>query len=161
MVGAFGGQENADVFTNSDKGRTLKASLKAQKTFENGLYLMAAYNFLDSKDINSIEAEITGDAFAFNPVLSNANDAILAPSKYGDKHRFIGVAAMSWNYGSSKEWTTTITSFYELAKGGRFNYTYAGDINNDESNLNDLIYILITSETVQMNFSTATDAVNL
>ena len=161
VVGAYGSQANAYVFTNSDKGRTLNASLKAQKTFDNGLYLMAAYNFLDSKDVNSIEAEITGDAFAFNPVLSNANSATLAHSKYGDRHRLIAVAAKSWNYGANNEWTTTLSSFYELAKGGRFNYTYAGDINNDGSNLNDLIYIPTTSEIGQMDFSTATDASNL
>ena len=161
VVGAYGSQANAYVFTNSDKGRTLNASLKAQKTFDNDLYLMAAYNFLDSKDINSIEAEITGDAFAFNPVLSNANSATLAHSRYGDRHRFIAVAAKSWNYGANNEWTTTLSSFYELVKGGRFNYTYAGDINNDGSNLNDLIYIPTTSEIGQMDFSTASDASNL
>ncbi|WP_343329905.1 TonB-dependent receptor [Polaribacter staleyi] len=143
---------NAYVFTNSNKGRTLNASLKAQKNFDNGLYLMAAYNFLNSKDVNSIEAEITGDAFDFNPVLSNSNDATLAHSKYGDPHRFIGVASKSWSYGTNDKWTTTISSFYELAKGGRFNYTYAGDINNDGSNLNDLIYIPTDSQIDAMTF---------
>jgi len=152
---------NAYVFTNSDKGRTLNVSLKAQKNFDNGLYLMAAYNFLDSKDVNSIEAEITGDAFAFNPILSNANNATLANSRYGDTHRFIGVASKSWSYGSNKKWSTTVSSFYELAKGGRFNYTYAGDINNDGSNLNDLIYIPTTSEISQMQFGNTNDASNL
>jgi hypothetical protein len=152
---------NAYVFTNSSKGKTLNASLKAQKTFDNGLYLMGAYNYLDSKDVNSIEAEITGDAFAFNPILSNANTATLAQSKYGDTHRFIGVASKSWNYGSDDKWTTTVSSFYELAKGGRFNYTYAGDINNDGSGLNDLIYIPTASEISQMQFGNASDASNL
>ena len=42
------------------------AQLKAQKTFGKGLYTMLAYNYLNSEDVNSIEAEITGDAFAFN-----------------------------------------------------------------------------------------------
>ncbi len=149
---------NGYVFTNSDKGRTFNASLKAQRTFENGLYLMGAYNYLNSKDVNSIEAEITGDAFAFNPILSNANDAVLAHSKYGDTHRFIGVASKTWAYGTDDKWTTTISSFYELAKGGRFNYTYAGDINNDGSNLNDLIYIPTASEVNQMQFSGAGQA---
>jgi hypothetical protein len=159
--GGTNDKSNAYVFTNSNKGHTLNASLKAQKTFDNGLYLMGAYNFLDSRDVNSIEAEITGDAFDFNPTLGNVNSATLAHSKYGDRHRFIGVAAKSWNYGSDKEWTTTISSFYELAKGGRFNYTYAGDINNDGSNLNDLIYIPTTSEIGEMNFILASDASNL
>jgi hypothetical protein len=122
---------------------------------------MAAYNYLDSKDVNSIEAEITGDAFDFNPTLANATSATLANSKYGDKHRFIGVASKSWNYGANKKWTTTVSSFYELAQGGSFNYIYAGDINNDGSNLNDLIYIPTTSEISQMQFANSNDAANL
>jgi hypothetical protein len=122
---------------------------------------MAAYNYLDSQDVNSIEAEITGDAFDFNPILANANNATLANSRYGDNHRFIGVASKSWSYGSNKKWSTTVSSFYEVAKGGRFNYTYAGDINNDGSNLNDLIYIPTTSEISQMQFGNTNDASNL
>ena len=144
---------NAYVFTNSDKGRTFNASFKAQKTFEGGLYLMGAYNFLNSKDVNSIEAEITGDAFDFNPTLGNVNDATLSYSKYGDTHRFIGVASKTWKYGANDQWGTTLSAFVEYAQGGRFNYTYAGDINNDGSPLNDLIYVPTSAEVNQMQFS--------
>ena len=143
----------AYVFTNSDKGRTFNASFKAQKSFENGLYLMTAYNYLNSKDVNSIEAEITGDAFDFNPVLGNSNDANLAYSKYGDTHRVIGVVSKNWTYGSNDQWGTTISTFFEYAQGGRFNYTYAGDINNDGSSLNDLIYVPTSTEISSMVFS--------
>lgn len=153
MVGAFGSKANAYVFTNSDKGRTLNATFKAQKSFENGLYVMAAYNYLNSKDVNSIEAEITGDAFAFNPTLNNANDATLAYSKYGDMHRFIGVVSKTWKYGSSEQWGTSLSTFFEYAQGGRFSYTYGGDINNDGSGVNDLIYVPTSAEVNQMQFS--------
>ncbi|MDP2069872.1 MAG: carboxypeptidase regulatory-like domain-containing protein [Lutibacter sp.] len=149
----WGDPTSAYVFTNSDKGRTFNASFKAQKSFENGLYVMGAYNYLNSKDVNSIEAEITGDAFAFNPTLGNANDATLAYSKYGDTHRFIGVVSKTWQYGSNDQWGTTLSTFFEYAQGGRFNYTYAGDINNDGSSLNDLIYIPTAEEVNQMQFS--------
>ncbi len=148
----------AYVFTNSDKGRTFNATVKAQKTFLNGLYVMGAYNYLNSKDVNSIEAEITGDAFAFNPSLGNVNNANLAYSKYGDTHRIIGVASKSWNYGADDKWGTTISTFFEYAQGGRFNYTYAGDINGDGSNLNDLIYVPTSSEINSMQFSGAGQA---
>ncbi|MCF6168423.1 carboxypeptidase regulatory-like domain-containing protein [Lutibacter sp.] len=154
----WGAPTNAYVFTNSDKGRIFNATFKAQQTFENGLYLMAAYSYLNSKDVNSIEAEITGDAFAFNPALGNVNDATLAFSKYGDTHRFIMVTSKTWQYGANDKWGTTISSFYELAKGGRFSYTYSGDINNDGSNLNDLIYIPTSAEINQMQFSGAGQA---
>ena len=148
----------AYVFTNSDKGRTFNASFKAQRTFENGLYFMGAYNYLNSKDVNSIEAEITGDAFAFNPTLGNSNDATLAYSKYGDTHRIIGVASKTWKYAANNNWETTISTFFEYAQGGRFNYTYAGDINGDGSNLNDLIYVPTASEIGSMQFSGAGQA---
>ena len=145
---------NAYVFTNSDKGRIWNMSLKAQKTFDSGLYTMLSYSYLDAKDVNSIEAEITGDAFDFNPNYGNANLDVLAHSKYGDKHRFIGVASKQWTYGNDDIWSTTISTFFEYAQGGRFNYTYAGNINGDSSfQNNDLIYIPTSSEIQQMTFS--------
>ena len=140
--------------TNSDKGSTWNATLKGQKTFGDGYYVMLAYNYLNSQDVNSIEAEITGDAFAFNAALGNVNDAVLANSKYGDQHRVIGVASKKWKYGNDK-WATTVSTFFEYAKGGRFNYTYGGDINGDGSNLNDLLYIPTSAEINQMEFSGA------
>ena len=149
---------SAYVFTNSDKGRVFNVSLKGQKTFDNGLYAMAAYSYLNAKDVNSIEAEITGDAFDFNPNLGNANADVLSYSKYGDTHRFIGVLSKNFEYGKGK-WNTTISTFFEYAKGGRYNYTYAGDINGDGSGQNnDLLYIPTSSELSQMQFSGAGQA---
>ncbi len=146
---------NAYVLTNSDKGYAINASLKAEKSFDNGLYTMLAYNYLEAKDVNSIEAEITGDAFAFNPALGNVNNDVLAHSKYGDKNRVIGVITKGWNYGKNKEWGTTISTFFEYAQGGRFSYTYGGDINGDGSVVNDLLYIPTESEIGSMAFAQA------
>ena len=146
------GANNAYVMTNSNKGYVYNTSLKLQKTFDNGLFASLAYNYLISKDVNSIEAEITGDAFAFNPALGNVNNAVLSNSKYGDTHRFIGVASKKWKYGKDK-WSTTVSTFFEYAQGGRFNYIYGGDINNDGSSTNDLIYVPTTAEISSMVFS--------
>ncbi len=144
---------NAYVFTNSDEGRIWNASFKLQKNFDNGLFASVAYNYLNAKDVNSIEAEITGDAFDFNPTSGNANDDVLAYSKYGDTHRIIGVASKRWTYGNDR-WATTISTFAEYAQGGRFNYTYGGNINGDSSfQNNDLIYIPTASEVSQMQFT--------
>ena len=147
---------NAYVFTNSDKGRIWNASFKAQKTFDNGLYAMLAYSYLDSKDVNSIEAEITGDAFDFNPVVGNANSDELSYSRYGDTHRIIGVASKKWNYGTDNKWGTTLSTFFEYSRGGRFSYTYAGNINGDTSfQNNDLLYVPTSAEIQQMQFDPA------
>ncbi len=149
----FGEPTSAYVFTNSDKGRIWNATLKTQKNFDNGFYTSVAYNYLNAKDVNSIEAEITGDAFDFNPTYGNANDDVLSYSKYGDTHRFIAVASKKWSYANDKM-ATTISTFAEYAQGGRYNYTYAGNINGDTSfQNNDLIYIPTSSEVQQMQFS--------
>ena len=143
---------DAYVFTNSDKGRIWNWSVKVEKRWAKDLYVSAAYNYLNAKDVNSIEAEITGDAFVGNPALGNVNDDVLAYSKYGDDHRFIAVVSKKWTYGSKDRWASTISSFMEYAQGGRFSYTYGGDINADGSGLNDLIYVPTSSEVSQMNF---------
>ncbi|NRT12032.1 carboxypeptidase regulatory-like domain-containing protein [Flavobacterium sp. 14A] len=149
------GANNAYVMTNSNKGYVFNTSVKVQKTFDDGLFASLAYNYLVSKDVNSIEAEITGDAFAFNPAVGNVNNAVLANSKYGDTHRFIGVASKSWKYGANNQWSTAVSTFFEYAQGGRYNYIYGGDINNDGSSTNDLIYIPTKAEISTMNFSAA------
>ncbi len=143
---------NAYVFSNSDKGRIWNFTFKAQKTFGTGFYTSIAYNYLNSKDVNSIEAEITGDAFDFNPAIGNVNNDRLEYSKYGDTHRIIGVVSKQFNYGG-ETWSTTISTFFEYAQGGRYNYTYGGDINGDGSSVNDLIYIPTTTEISEMQFS--------
>lgn len=150
---SFLGNANAYVLTNTDKGRIFNGTVKATKTFDNGLYASLAYNYLNSKDVNSIEAEITGDAFAFNPALGNVNADVLSYSKYGDTHRIIGVATKSWTYGNDNKWGTTVSAFIEYARGGRFSYTYGGDINGDGAFGNDLLYVPTSNEIGQMTFS--------
>ncbi len=148
----FGGPTSAYVFTNSDQGRIWNVAVKAEKTWNNGIYGRLAYSYLNAKEVNSIEAEITGDAFAGNAIVGNANNDVLAHSKYGDAHRFIGVFSKAFDFG------TTISTFFEYAKGNRYNYIYGGDINNDGSSINDLLYIPTSQEVQQMNWADPTDA---
>ena len=155
----FPANASAYVFSNSDLGRIWNYSLKLQKTFDSGLYTSLAYNHLNAKDVNSIEAEITGDAFDFNPVVGDANAENLSYSKYGDMHRVIGVASQSWNYGTNNRWGSTVTTFFEYNRGGRYSYTYAGDINGDGRGGNDLLYVPTSSQVLQMNFANPADAI--
>jgi hypothetical protein len=145
---------SAYVLTNSDKGYAFNISGKLQKTFANGFYTSIAYNFMESKDVNSIEAEITGDAFTFNPVYGDVNYDRESYSKYGDKHRVVGLISKKFVYGKDK-WYTSFATLFEYAQGARFSYTYGGDINNDGSNMNDLIYIPTSADLASMSFNPA------
>ncbi|MDX1909722.1 MAG: TonB-dependent receptor [Bacteroidia bacterium] len=157
-VQVFGGATNAYVFTNTNQGYSFNASIQVQKTFEDG-FASIGYNFLDSKDISSIEAEISSDAYDRNPISGNANNPLLAPSLYGARHRIFGSAYKTFTYGKM---ATTISTFFQVAQAGttqndntgdfRFSYTYSGDINNDGSGLNDLLFIPTDDQLNQMNF---------
>ena len=56
------------------------------------------------------------------------------------------------------KWGTTISFFSSWTSGNRFSYTYNGDINNDASSLNDLLYVPTDAEMSSMNFQSFTDA---
>ena len=147
---AFG--NNAYVFTNTKVGYSLNATLQIQRKWENGLYTSLAYNFLDAQDASSIEAEISSDAYDRNPAFGNVNQAMLAPSLYGNRHRVIGSAYKKFTYSDGKL-ATTVALVLEYAQGGRYSFTYSGDINGDGSGLNDLIYIPNAGEITQMTFA--------
>lgn len=150
----FGGPTNAYVFTNTNVGYSFNTSIQLQRNWANGWYTSIGYNFLDAKDASSIEAEISSDAYDRNPAINHVNEAILAPSLYGNRHRVVGAAHRKFTYGEGR-WATTVATFFQYAQGGRFSYTYSGDINNDGSGLNDLIYIPTESELQQMQFAGA------
>ncbi|HEU5291294.1 MAG TPA: TonB-dependent receptor, partial [Cyclobacteriaceae bacterium] len=142
---------NAYIFTNTDIGRTFNMTFELKRNWSNGIYTSLAYNYLDAQDASSIEAEISSDAYDRNPAFGHVNKAVLAPSAYGNKHRVVGNANKTFEYGQGK-FATTLSIFFEYAKGGRFSYTYSGDINGDGSALNDLIYVPTDSEIDAMTF---------
>ncbi|AQG82321.1 TonB-dependent receptor [Spirosoma montaniterrae] len=159
-VNAFGGQTDAYVFTNTNLGYSFNASIQAQRTWANGLYVSAAYNFLNAKDASSLSAEISSDAYARNPAYGNVNQAVLGPSFYGNRHRFVGSASKRFVYGFSRNWATTLSAVAEYAEGNRFSFTYAGDINNDGAFDNDLLFIPTAAQLSQMRFSGTTEQQN-
>ncbi|PPK84366.1 carboxypeptidase family protein [Neolewinella xylanilytica] len=155
--GPFGGATNAYVFTNTDLGHSFNGSIEIKRSFTNGLYTSLAYSFLSARETSSIEAEISSDAYERNPALGNVNRAVLSPSLYGNRHRVVGSANKQFTYGANDRWATTLALFFQYAEGGRFSYTYSGDINNDGSGLNDLIYIPTSDELDQMSFAGGDD----
>lgn len=150
-VNDFGGVTNAYVFSNTDDGRSINISVQAKKRWTNGMYGTLAYNYLDAKDASSIEAEISSDAYDRNPAFGNVNQSNLTPSLYGNRHRIVGSLNRKFTYNNDKL-ATTVSLFFEYQEGGRFSYTYAGDINGDGGFNNDLIYIPTDSEIDAMNF---------
>lgn len=160
----FGGNTDAFVFTNTNVGYSTNLMLQLQRSWSNGMYGSIGYNYLDSRDASSIEAEISSDAYDRNPAYGNVNQAVEAPSIYGNKHRIVGAFSKKFNYGGPEKsrFGTTIGVFFQYAQGGRFSYTYSGNLNNDGTPGNgvdnDLMYIPTDDQIDQMQFAGDADA---
>jgi len=143
---------NAWSIINTDKGEVFNFTVEVKKSFENGLNLSLAYDFLEAKDATSPTEEITNATFGANPAFGNVNQAKANFSRFGHKHRFVGSATKKFTYAEGR-WATSLATFFEVTETGRFSYVYGGDINNDGSAQNDLIYIPTNTEITSMNFT--------
>ena len=150
--GPFGGATNAYVFTNVSGGASFNASFSVERSWDNN-YFKFGYNYLNATDVMSIDAEISSDAYDRNPAnISHTNSPETSPSLYGNRHRILGAATRKFQW-SNPNLATTVSLFFEYVEGRRFSYTYSGDINNDGSGLNDLLYVPTDAEIDQMTFS--------
>jgi len=143
---------NAWAITNTNVGSVFNFTAQAKKSWDNGLYVSLAYDYLDARDAISPTQEITNATFGANPAIGNVNIAKSNASRFGHKHRFVGTATKNFDYGNGK-WRTSIATFFEYTEAGRYSYVYGGDINGDGSSQNDLIYIPKAGEILAMNFS--------
>ena len=145
---------NAYVFTNTNIGYSTNMTLQVQKTWSDGMFGSLGYNFTQSKDASSIDAEISSDAYDRNPAYGNVNEAVLGHSIYGNRHRIVGSFSKKFSYGGAdgNRFATSLGLFLQYAQGGRFSYTYSGDLNNDGSGNNDLIFIPTDAQIEQMQF---------
>ncbi len=144
----------AYVFSNTNLGCSLNAGFQIEKAWKNGFFAKIGYNYLDAKDAASIDAEISSDAFDRNPAnIANTNTAELAPSLYGNKHRALAAISKKFSYGKREQWSTLVSVFADRTQGSRYSYTYAGDINNDGSGLNDLMFIPTDAQIDAMTFA--------
>jgi hypothetical protein len=146
-----------DVSLLDNTSRAYQYSLTAQavKSFGYGLDVMAAYNFGTAQDVTSASSSIARSSFTANPVVGNPNQFVLGVSDNQLRHRIIGSASFFKEY--LEHFGTSISLFYTGRSGNNFSYTYAGDMNNDGINGNDLIYVPRTQNEVVLVPTNASD----
>ena len=125
---------------NTNQGYQYSLTGQLRKEFANGFYATAAYTYAQAKDITSNPGEIAGDAYQRLPVVGNPNQPPLAYSDFGLQHRVIAAAGRRFAYAHD-QLATTVGFFFEAGQGNRFSYTYAGDLNRDGIDGNDLLFV--------------------
>ncbi len=130
---------DAILLANTNKGYSYSVTAQLQKTFSNGFYAMAAYTYSDSRSVSDGNGSIAQSNWAGRPVSGDPNAEVLGYSQYLLQHRVIGSLAYRFEYLGHLG--TNVSLFYEGAPSGRFSYTTSGDMNGDNVNGNELMYI--------------------
>jgi hypothetical protein len=134
---------------NVSKGYQYSLTAQLRKEFVNGFYITAAYTYAQAKDVTSNPGEIAGDAYQRLPVVGNPNQPQLAYSDFGLQHRFIAAGGRRFAYAND-HLATTLGFFFEAGQGNRFSYTYAGDLNRDGIDGNDLFFVPATQNQINL-----------
>ncbi|RNI31450.1 TonB-dependent receptor [Rufibacter latericius] len=135
---------NVILLDNTNRGYTYTITGQLQKNFNNGINTMVAYTYGRSEDVNSGTSSTARSNWQFNQVYWNPNDPELSFSRFDIRHRVIASGGYSIKWLNN--FATSVSLFYEGQSGLPFTYLYAGDVNNDGSNANDLLYVPRTFE---------------
>jgi outer membrane receptor protein involved in Fe transport len=131
----------AFLLSNTNKGYTASVTAQLEKTFNFGLSSMVAYTRGRATSVNDGASSVAQSNWEFLQQVNNPNNPDLATSLFQTKHRVIGALNYSFAYGEQKQSSTGISLFYAGRSGQHFTYLYNGDLNNDGSAGNDLIFI--------------------
>lgn len=137
---------------NTNKGYTYNVSAKLEKSFNFGLDASAAYTYGQSKSINPAASSVAFSNWRYNEIAGNPNEPELSLSDFNVPHRI--VASVTYSKAYAKHFKTAVSVIYTGQSGAPYNITYYGDLNNDGSNGNDLIFIPTDEQIDQMAFST-------
>lgn len=142
---------NATVMDNTDQGYSYSLTAQLTKTFNNGLSVMAAYNYAVAKNIADGN---TQHFLSYENIHSVAggNFPQLGFSLDDQRHRFIAMLSYSKSYAKEKM-SSSVSMFFELGNQGVFSYVYNGDANGDLVAGNDLIYVPTLQEIEGMQFA--------
>lgn len=144
----YGGSSNGVIYlTNADYGYEYNISVQLQKSFstgwfgkyDKGFYASTAYTYGRAFDNNSGTSSQAVSNWRFNPISQDPNHPESATSNYETRHRLI--ASLTYNFDFIPRYSTTVSFFYSGRSGSPYSTTYDGDANGDGQTSNDLIYV--------------------
>ena len=137
------------VLDNVSKGYSYNLSVKAEKSFDFGLDLMASYTYGKSKTINNGSSSVAASNWQYNYTHGDPNKPELANSNFNVPHQVMVSAYqhINWNKnpGRTIDNKTTIGLIYTGNSGSPYSIYVNGDLNGDGGS-NDLMYIPTDAE---------------
>ncbi len=143
------------VIDNQTGGHSLNLTAQLRRSFGAAVQTMLAYNFTEAT--NALKStEIASVLWQNQPIQGNPNRPGVSYSEFGQRHRIIGMATYSKSW--SELLRTQVGLFLEVGEGNRFagaggnrySFIYSGDVNGDGQGGNDLIYVPVDENDIQL-----------
>ncbi len=129
---------NVFLLTNTDQGFQYNLTLGVEKRLGAHLNTFLNYTYGESKDISNGVRNSLAANFNWNQSL-NSNAPALAYSNFDLRHNTVLATDYhtTWANGQQSRVNIVVTA----RSGSPFSFTYVGDVNNDGSSQNDLLFI--------------------
>ena len=137
---------NVFSLTNTTEGYRYNISVNAEYKTEFS-YSSFGYSYGQSKDISSTVRSSPAANYEWNQALFG-NDPELSFSNYDLRHKFIYSQSFRFPIGETQD--LLISMIYNGRSGSPFTFVYQGDLNNDGSSRNDLIFIPNTADDIAL-----------
>jgi len=146
LSGTASGRQNRNRSFNdaiiarpTNKGGSQQATLSLAKPMsESDWSWMAAYTYTNADEVSALTSSTSGSQWG-NANTFNPNEEVNATSSYEIRDRFS--AAVSWKHSFFEDLDTTFSVFGESRSGRPFSYVFDNDVNGDNRESNDLLYI--------------------
>ena len=127
---------NVFVLSNTQDGFRYNLTFNAERATKH-IYTSVGYTYGLSKDVSSTVRSSPAANFEWNQALFG-NDPNVAFSNHDLRHKFVAVQSFNIPFGKND---FRVSLLYNGRSGSPYTFVYQGDINNDGSSRNDLIYV--------------------
>lgn len=141
---------NVYMLDNTSRGYSYNLSLAAVKRFDFGLDLAASYTYSRSKSVNCGTSSVAQSNYNYNYTYQNPNSPELGFTAFNVPHQIKASAFYHKDY--AEHWNTTVGLIYTGTSGSPYSLYYYGDLNQDGSNGNDLMFIPTDEQIDKMQF---------
>lgn len=132
--------DNLFYLTNAeDKADYVSATVSLEKTFQNGIYLTAAYTLSRARDLDNTGGSQAGSLWT-QTVQVDRNRPELSFAQFDQPNRIISTIGYTTK-------NTTISLLYDGGNAGRFSYFYSGNFGDNAARL-----IYVPNSASELNF---------
>jgi hypothetical protein len=136
---------SAILMTNTDLGHTTNLTLQLERPAQRGLFGTLAYNYQQSRAVNSGGSSVALSNWNGNLTAGNPNAEVASRTFFEVPHRALAVGSYRGDFLGGligrPGFATTVSVIYEGNSGAPYSYGFNRDVNGDGESGNDLMYV--------------------